>query len=429
MVPRETAGLRLTAGERVYSAVSRGGFGLLRLLARVAGTPSAELRCRTGTMPKAPEPLFWFHGASAGEMAAALRLTTILRQHGQRFTAAYTAANRAGVELVTRAAAPDTVAALGPWDHPRWVARALEQWKPKAIFLVETELWPGLIAEAYRRRVPIFCVSARIYPRDVARYRFVRGLTATMLRRLTVILAQNEIERARLIALGAPPDRCLAAGNLKYASADTSPIRKDLLRDELGVRTDDQVIVFGSVHSDEIGLLFAALSQRTIPNLRVIIAPRHRSAIAAIVRESQRRNWICHSGTREPLPPSWQVLVLGEMGALGAAYAIASLAVVGGGFCKHGGHNPFEPVMLGTPVIFGRHFEHFDDEARALTATMPQAQVTDASQLADRIGEWLGSKARRQQVTDLQRQALPDGAGIATRYVAALSPWLPGTWT
>jgi len=428
MSPREPAGLRLTAAERVYRAVSPGAFALVWLLARAAGAPRSELRCRTGAMPKASGPLLWFHGASAGEMAAALRLTMLLRQHGQRFTAAYTAANRAGVELAARAATPESITAFGPWDHPRWVARALDQWRPQAIFLVETELWPGLIFEAYRRHVPIVCVSARIYARDFPRYRLVRGLTATMLRRLTGILSQNEIERERLLALGAPADRCVAAGNLKYLRTDTATRGTHSLREALGLRPDDQVIVCGSVHRDEVQLLFAALSRQMFPERRAIIAPRHPSAVATIVREAQRRDWTCHLHTGAPPPPSWQVLVLGAMGELADAYAMASLAVVGGGFGKHGGHNPFEPVMLGVPVIFGRHSENFEQETRALTAVLPEAQVADASELATRVHEWLGSETRRRQVAALQQQALPNATDIATRYIAALSCWLPGTW-
>lgn len=426
-VPSEAAGLRLTAGERLYRAASPGAFELVRLLARVVGRSSTELDCRAGVMPEAPGPLFWFHGASAGEMVAAVRLTALLRQHGQRFTAAYTAANRAGVELITRAAIPDAITAFGPWDHPRWNARAFERWRPRALFLVETELWPGLILEAYRREVPAFCVSARIYARDFRRYNLVRGLTAAMLCRLTGILAQNETERARLLALGAPADRCIAAGNLKYLAADRTTRDTDSLRNKLGLRPDDQVIVCGSVHRDEIPLLFAALEACMRRGLRIIIAPRHRPAIAAITREARRRNWSYQLDARSPMSTAWQVLVLTGMGELAHSYAVASLAIVGGGFCKHGGHNIFEPMMLGIPVLFGRHCENFQDDVRALTAVAPESQVTDADELAARVAEWLGNDACRRQAAARQHRALPNPDDIAARYIAALSSWLPGT--
>ncbi|HUI27695.1 MAG TPA: glycosyltransferase N-terminal domain-containing protein, partial [Candidatus Kryptonia bacterium] len=174
-----------TLADRAYGAVAPRVFEFIRLAARVLGTPAGDLRCRAGVLPDVAQPAVWFHGASAGEMAAALRLTTLLRQHGHRFTAAYTATNRAGLDFVARSAGADAVAALAPWDHPSWVARALDQWRPRALVLVETELWPRLILEANRRRIPVLSASARIYPRDLARYRLIRHLTTPMLRRLT----------------------------------------------------------------------------------------------------------------------------------------------------------------------------------------------------------------------------------------------------
>ena len=149
-------------------------------------------------------------------MAAAARLVTMLREHGYRLPAVFTAANRAGVEYICRWGAPDAIAALAPWDVPAWISRAFDLWQPAALFLIETELWPRLVFEAHRRGVPVLSLSGRIYPRDMPRYRAIRGFIAPTLRRLSRILAQNETERDRFIALGAAANRCVTAGNLKY---------------------------------------------------------------------------------------------------------------------------------------------------------------------------------------------------------------------
>ena len=82
--------------------------------------------------------------------------------------------------------------------------------------------------------------------------------------------------------------------------------------------------------------------------------------------------------------------------------------------------------MVGAPVILGEHFDHFEEEALALRAVAPEARVASALQLGRRLHEWLSDAAQRQRIVNLQRQCLPDGAAIAGRYVAALSPWLGG---
>jgi 3-deoxy-D-manno-octulosonic-acid transferase len=81
--------------------------------------------------------------------------------------------------------------------------------------------------------------------------------------------------------------------------------------------------------------------------------------------------------------------------------------------------------MVGAPVIFGEHFDHFEQEALALHAVAPEARVTGAL-LGRRVAEWLNAAAERERIVELQRRCLPDGAAIARRYVTALSPWLGG---
>ncbi|MBI4517916.1 MAG: hypothetical protein HY699_19090 [Deltaproteobacteria bacterium] len=419
-----------TPADRLYRVAARAAFGLAWVVARGLGATPQALRARTGRLPPATPPLLWLHGASAGEMAAAIGLSAALRAHGHRFTAAYTAANAAGVEFVQRRGGTQAVAALAPWDHPRWVARAFDHWQPRLLLLVETELWPTLILEAARRRLPVFCVSARIYPRDAGRYRLIRALTAPMLQRLTGVLAQDDTERERFVALGMPPECCTVAGNLKYlaatgASRSHGPLPATAAwRRELHLVEGERVVVCGSIHTDELRAVFAALDQLPLDALRVIIAPRHLTATVMITRLAQRRGWRLHRRSAGSVPPGWQLLVLDRVGELAEAYAVASLAVVGGGFGAHGGHNPFEPLLAGAPVIFGPHFDHFAGEARALAAVEPTAQVDGPLQLGQRLLQWWSDPRRCARVLARQRSALPDGAAIARRYVNALSPWL-----
>lgn len=428
MIETDAQALGLTAFDRVYRAAAPWAFGLAWVAARLLGASPDELRSRAGMLPQACAPLLWFHGASAGEMSAAARLAQLLGEHGCRFSAGYTATNRAGLEYARNVGGTHALAALGPWDASRWLERAFDRWRPLALFLVETELWPGLVLAACRRKVPVFCVSGRIYPRDLPRYRAIRPFIAPTLRRLTAILAQNETERARFVELGAPDRRCFAAGNLKYLALD--PERDSTggsCRASFGVLPADRVLVFGSVHEDEIGLVFDVLDRLVRQPLRVIIAPRHRSAAPAVVREAARRGLSVGRRSQSGSLGSWQVLVLDTFGELRSAYSIATTAVIGGGFRDHGGHNPMEPLFGGTPVMFGPHFGHFEHEAAELARAAPEARVAGAGELSARLEQWLEDEERRRRVLALQRGVLPDGAEIAQRYLSLLLPRLEGS--
>lgn len=215
----------MTGWDRAYGATAEAVCAALDPLARACGATRAEIAQRRGFLPPARAPLLWFHGASAGEMTAAAVLVRLLRGRGRAFVAGLSAANRAGVDAARRSGLDDALVAFAPWDAPRRVVRAFDAWRPEALFLVETELWPRLVFEAARRAVPVFVVSARLYPRDVGRYRAIRRFLAPTWQRLTAVLAQDETERARFVEIGVPPEKCAVAGNLKHAAVAPAPRR------------------------------------------------------------------------------------------------------------------------------------------------------------------------------------------------------------
>ncbi|HEY6393962.1 MAG TPA: glycosyltransferase N-terminal domain-containing protein, partial [Candidatus Binataceae bacterium] len=317
------------------------------------------------------------------------------------------------------------ISALVPWDVKPWIARALDRWRPAALFLMETELWPQLILEATRRGVPVFSVSARIYPKDFGRYQAIRRFIGPVIGRITTIFAQNEIERARFIALGMPAERCIVSGNLKYLG-----VKSVERRIELGIRPADWVVVFGSIHADEIEFVLRAIERFRSEGIRVVIAPRHPVSAPPIVRRCLKAGWNVALRTATHDRNEWNLLVLDTIGELAGAYAQARVAVVGGGFAKHGGHNPFEPLMAGVPVAIGTHFDHFEDEARQLGTATPPARVgDDMGELGNLLTRWMRDDAERARVLAAQSKLIPDARVIGRSYVEGLSPWLRGLST
>lgn len=408
--------------ERLYRIVAPAGFAAAWMGQRIAGSTKADLRSRRGHLPPGKPPLLWFHGASAGETAGALRLADLLRSEGFTFTAAFTAANSAGVQLADAQREEGDIATLAPWDVARWIRRSFDIWQPKALFLVEGELWPSLTMEAARRRVPIFCVSARIYQRDVRGYTLIRSLVRPMLQRMTAILTADDAERQRFLDLGAPADRCTGAGNLKYLpwARRSRPTPFDRITDRV---PRDRLVVCGSIHADEVRGLFSALD--ALPqDVRVVIAPRHREATPVIRHEAGRRDWSTWVRSDTRSDDAWRILLLDTVGELARAYGSGCVAVVGGGFERHGGHNPFEPVAEETPVLLGSHFHHFAEEAAALTSACPETTVVDFNELGGRLRQWLEDPAQSLDALSRQKSALPNARRIADQYRAILVPWM-----
>ena len=156
------------------------------------------------------------------------------------------------------------------------------------------------------------------------------------------------------------------------------------------------------------------------PATRFVIAPRHADGVTVAEQEAVRRGWGVARRSERPHATGWRVLLLDTMGELPSFYERAEVAVVGGGFASHGGHNPYEPVRLGAPVFFGVHFEHFDSEARRLAGRAPESQVSGWQELGARLRSHLGDANRAQNLLERQSLALPDAAAIGQRYLEIL---------
>ncbi|MDX2171419.1 MAG: glycosyltransferase N-terminal domain-containing protein [Deltaproteobacteria bacterium] len=412
-----------TGAERCYAAIAPVIFTAVHLAARLRGATPAELRQRRGFLPAAgPAPL-WLHGASAGEMAAAHGLVALLRAGGHAVAAAYTTTNAAGRQWIESRLAPGDVAALAPWDAPRWVARACDAWRPRALILIETELWPALIGAANARQVPVISASARFYPGDAARYRRAGVWMRPTFQRLSAVLAQDAAQAAEFVALGVPAARCVVAGNLKHAASSDTPPRA-AARARFGAAREDRLVAFGSLHADEVPLIAPGVDRLAAAGARCLVAPRHRDGVAALERLAAARGWRLVRRSSAHPAADWSVLLLDRVGELRAAYAAADLAVVGGSFTPHGGHDLVEAVRAGVPVLFGPHTEHVAASAAALAAATPKARLPDAAGLVDALVGWMADPSACAALLERQRAALPDAAAIASLYRAALAPLL-----
>lgn len=325
----------------------------------------------------------WIHGASVGEILSASRLVDALRAKGHAvITSTWTPTGRE----VMRRARPDVPCRLAPIDHPWCVSAALRRVAPKALVLIETELWPCWIAAASRARVPVVLVSGRLSDRSFPRYRRLAPLLRPTLRRLTAIGARTAVDHDRFVALGAPADRVSVSGDLKLElDTELRPLPPDLLR----ATGEVPLLVAGSTHPGEEQAALAALSAVEASGLRaaLAIAPRHLERtgdVVETVRAANRRPVLRSRLPERPLEAG-DVLVLDSLGELSALYAQAAATFVGGTLVPVGGHNLLEPVAARRAVVFGPHTENVRHAVEILRECGAGREIADARGLG---AEW-----------------------------------------
>lgn len=343
-------------------------------------------------LPSAPPPVVWLHCVSVGEVLAGQPLAGALRErlpaaHFAISTTTETGQARAREQL-------DWMAAhfYFPLDLPRTTERVVAALRPALVVILETEIWPNFLRACARHGVPVVLANGRLSDRSFARYRRLGAATGDVLRRFTLCLMQSGEDAARITALGAPPERVIVAGNLKYAPQDAvERTRREriasALRGQFGFGDGRPCIVAGSTMDGEEAILAEVFARlRATPRLatcRLLVAPRHPERFADVERELRRFGWRVARRT-QPQPDDVQadVILLDTVGELAAAYHWADVAFVGGSLAPRGGHNILEPAAAGRPVVTGPHTENFRavldrfraaDAVRQLTPGPPDA--------------------------------------------------------
>ncbi|HAY95091.1 lipid IV(A) 3-deoxy-D-manno-octulosonic acid transferase [Shewanella sp.] len=344
------------------------------------------------------------HSVSMGETLAAIPLIRLIMQSHPELSITVTTTSPTGSAEVRKAFGDSVQHCYLPFDLPWCVRRFLCQVSPKWCVIMETELWPNLVAVAAKRGVRLMLANARLSAKSTAQYAKRPKLSRPMLQRLDVIAVQTQVEAQRFIELGVSPDRVTVCGSLKFDLSITPErlANAKLLRQTWGRKTSP-IWVAGSVHPGEFDAMLIAHRQLLAqwPDALLIIAPRHPeqfSAVAEVVA-SQGFELIRRSGNF-PVTATTQVLVGDTMGELLTFYGAADQAFVGGTLINNGGHNPLEPVAMGVPVMVGPNHWDFAQITQMLADAGGLRVVASADELAANLIEYFAKPELRQQAVN-----------------------------
>lgn len=402
-------------------------FLLLRLLWRSRHEEALlqNLAQRLGYIPQqSPIPRCWIHAVSVGEVIAASTLIQCLQAHRPSLSLLLSTTTPSGAKEARRRLGTQVTHVYFPFDLPHAVRRFLVRAKPSALIVLETELWPNLLAQCHAQSIPAFLVNARLSPRSAKGYACVPSLTRQTLRHLNGIAARDRHDAQRFIALGAAPERVCVLGNLKFdqtAPADAVP-KAHRLRAQWGATRP--VWLGASTHPGEDRPLLKAHQalRHHLPEALLLLAPRHPHRAKHIetlchehaMKVVRRTHW---DPTQAPLPPEVAVLLIDTLGELGWLYGCADVAFVGGSLVRHGGHNPLEPAHLGIPILSGPHVFNFKEIYQLLEQADAVRWLDSSTALTAVLLELFQDSAQREALAQAAICVLDAHRGSAQRIV------------
>lgn len=415
----------------LYTAILRLVFPLiwLRLWLRGRNAPEYRLRWRERLgFADQPAPMrrpLWIHAVSVGETLAAQPLIAAIRQQYPALPLLITTMTPTGSERV-RAIWGDAVSHVyAPYDYPGAVARFLAHWKPVALVVMETELWPNTLLAARRRNLPVLLANARLSERSARGYAKAGALTREMLLNLSMVAAQDDATASRFQALGLPRERILVTGSLKFdLTISAAQIAlADVWRMQTGLR-DRPIWVAASTHAGEDAFMLAAHAalREKQPDALLILVPRHPERFQTVAQQVVAAGMSCvRRSTGEPVALDTAVWLGDSMGELLSWLALAKAAFVGGSLVPTGGHNALEPIALGVPTLTGPHDFNFASINAELRAAGALETVADAKALAMALQALCSDASLAQTRREAGLHVLASNRGAVARQMALLS--------
>ncbi len=367
------------------------------------------------------EPVIWIHAVSVGETRAAQPLVAALRQRYPDHRILFTHMTPTGRETSVALYGDNVDRVYLPYDTPWAIARFLARFRPALGLIMETELWPNLVAACRARKIALLLVNARLSERSARRYARWANLSRQTVRGLAAVAAQGEDDARRLRDLGATDVAVL--GNMKF---DIEPPAAQLrVGDELRAALAGRpLFLCASTREGEEALLLDAWPKDAKALLAIV--PRHPQRFDEVADLIAAKGFSLRRRSAGEIPDATTQVWLGDsMGELFAWYVAADAAFVGGSLLDYGSQNLIEASSVGTPVLLGPSTFNFADAAREALAAGAAIQVGNASQLVGEALALLGDGARRTAMADFGQEFATRHRGATARTMALIERLLP----
>ncbi|HPD83236.1 MAG TPA: 3-deoxy-D-manno-octulosonic acid transferase [Alphaproteobacteria bacterium] len=379
-------------------------------------------------LPRPNGSLIWIHAASVGEAQSALILIKEISITDTSANFLVTSGTKTSAELMAQRLPSNAIHQYYPLDHPIWVQKFLNHWKPDLVLWMESELWPNMLSLIRTKNIPAVLVNARLSDRSFKRWNLFRQSAETLLSTFNIILAQTDTDKTRFEKLG--HSNIFTTDNLKHSAAPLPYNSQDLEMLQKAIH-NRPVWLYASTHHGEETLaarIHRDLSE-TYPNLLTIIVPRHPER-----RETIRKTLVMMGlnitlrGTdKNPPRDENHIYVVDTLGELGLFYRLSPIAVIGRSFSLDGGggHNPIEAAQLDCAVLTGPHIQYQKQLFSEMFTADAAAQVQTEEELLEQLKNYLNDKGALDTATRKAKEFSKSKDEIIHNVMDHILPLLP----
>ena len=344
--------------------------------------------------------LIWFHGSSVGEILSIIPLIENLEKRKNIKKILITSNTLSSAKIINKLKLKKTFHQFFPLDAEFLVEKFLNHWKPKAVFFIESEIWPNMILKIKEKNIPLILLNARITKNSFKKWNSILSFSKKIFSEFDLCLGQNNKTCNYLKALGAKNIKKI--GNLKFSQTNS----KLKNRSDLKIKKDfrKKKIIFSAISTHKGEELFCAKVHANLKkkykNIITIIIPRHVNRANEIKEELNSNNLNVHLHTsKRAININTDIYLVDTYGETKSFLKLSRITFMGKSIYATGGQNPLEAARLGNRIIHGPNIENFTEVYEFLKKHRISTKIRSYKDLENLVVKFDQKKNYSQQIT------------------------------
>ena len=346
---------------------------------------------------KLKKKLIWLHGASVGEILSVLPLIEKLEKNKKIDQILLTSNTLSSSNIIANLKLNKTIHQFFPIDTNLHTKKFLNYWKPSVAIFIDSEVWPNMVINIKKKKIPLILLNARITKKSFKRWNIFITSAKFFFKKFDLCLPASIESQKYLKLLGAKKIKNI--GNLKFSQTENN---KDLLAKSLNkFLFSKKIWCAASTHNTEEKICAFAHKKlkKKYKNLLTIIIPRHIDRTKKIIDEMKKMKLKVHlDSSSEKIREDTDIYLVNSYGKTKSFFKVCKTVFLGGSMIRHGGQNPLEPARYGCKILHGPNIWNFNEIYQLLNKYSVSNKVNNLNQIVDSIDRIFKNKSNPQKI-------------------------------
>ncbi len=341
--------------------------------------------------------LIWFHGASVGEFQSVVPLLEKFEKSKNISQILITSNTLSSSKIISKIKLKKVSHQFFPIDNNLIVQKFINHWKPSIALFIDSEIWPNMLINLDKKKIPTILLNARITKKSFKRWIKLQSFSKLIFDKFHLCLSSNKETVGFLKKLGAKNVKYF--GNLKYSQSESEKIEID--NQTINFISKKTTWCASSTHNLEekfVGLVHNKLKKK-YKNLLTVIIPRHIHRKEEIIDQLLELGLKIH--IHEPktkINKDTDIYLVNSFGKTKSFYSIVNNVFLGGSIINHGGQNPLEAVRYNCNILHGPNISNFSEIYEFLNNQKISKKIYNSNQTANILDKLFTSKKVKKNI-------------------------------